>query len=94
MAQERLVALAPPASETATAAWARRAGSLRARFADHYVPSLEVRAVERARRFLGFLIRAHLHEAEALGAAAELIGDYARADYRSMLRKSAEVFPP
>jgi hypothetical protein len=74
-----------PTSETATAAG--RAGSLRARFADHYVTALEVRPVERARRFFGFLIGTHLNEAEPLGSAAELVGDDARADYRSVLRK-------
>ena len=82
---QRSVALAAPAAETAGGA--RRAGRLRARFADHYVPSFEVRAVQRVRRFLGFLIGAHLDEAEALGSAAELVGDNARADYRPVLRK-------
>jgi hypothetical protein len=83
----RSVALASPASETATAAGAGRAGSLRPRFADHYVTALEIRPVERARRFFGFLIGTHLNEAEPLGSAAELVGDDARADYRAVLRK-------
>src|SRR5438270_1860411 len=88
-----------PATTTTTAATAGTAARARvatatavglgARDLDLHPPAVELPTVEVGDGLLRLLVGRHLHEAEALGATAELIGDDAGGHDRARLREEA-----
>src|SRR5437763_8457238 len=74
----RTATAAATATEAATAAAAATAGAGALGLLDLDGAAVQARAVELADRRLGFLVRRHLDETEAAGAAGIAIGDDAR----------------